>query len=405
MKITNSIVDKLVVPLVSVAGKTAQKRYYDDTLKGFGVRLTSGGTKAFFVEKRIKNKLCRVTIGRYPELTVEMARKNAQKLLDQIAMGIDPITKKQTTQMSEVTLNDVFYDYTLVRKSLKKTTLANYNHFVTKAFSNWGNQPLISITKDMIAKHHKKLGKKNGEAYANLAMRVLRALFNFAAEQYEDSQGNSLIPENPVKRLSQTRAWYRIERRQTFIKSHELTPWYEALNHLLNKTLRDYLLLILFTGLRRQEAATLKWDQIDLKAKTLSVLNIKNHKMHTLPLTDFLFDMLQSREKTCTNEYVFAGTGVAGHIVEPRNQMAKVIQLSGIQFTVHDLRRTFITIAESLDIPSYMLKQLINHKISTDVPTSYIVTDIEQLRKPMQLITDYIMNLMGIKKPRNAISN
>jgi len=53
-------------------------------------------------------------------------------------------------------------------------------------------------------------------------MRLLRALFNFAAGQYENAQGKSLITENPVNRLSQTRAWYRVEARQTFIKSHDL---------------------------------------------------------------------------------------------------------------------------------------------------------------------------------------
>ncbi len=56
-------------------------------------------------------------------------------------------------------------------------------------------------------------------------MRVLRALFNFAAGQYEDAKGHSLIAENPVKRLSQTRAWYRVKRRQTYIKPHELAAW------------------------------------------------------------------------------------------------------------------------------------------------------------------------------------
>ena len=54
MKITNLVVDKLDIPLSDKPGKTAQKRYYDDTIKGFGVRVTSGGTKAFFVEKLIK---------------------------------------------------------------------------------------------------------------------------------------------------------------------------------------------------------------------------------------------------------------------------------------------------------------------------------------------------------------
>ncbi len=121
---------------------------------------------------------------------------------------------------------------------------------------------------------------------ANLAMRLLRALFNFAAGQYEDTQGKSLITENPVKRLSQTRAWYRIERRQSFIKAHELAPWYEGVQQLQSDVLRDYLLLILFTGLRRQEAATLRWDHVDLGAKTLTVLDTKNHESHTLPLSN-----------------------------------------------------------------------------------------------------------------------
>ena len=59
-------------------------------------------------------------------------------------------------------------------------------------------------------------------------MRLLRALFNFAAGQYEDAKGQSLITENPVKRLSQTRAWYRVERRQTYIKPHELAAWHQG---------------------------------------------------------------------------------------------------------------------------------------------------------------------------------
>ena len=404
MKINKSNVEALPIPLVKEAGKTAQKRYYDDNLKGFGVRVTSGGTRAFFVEKLIKKKLCRITLGRYPELTAEMAKNEAKKLLGQIAMGIDPVAEKRTAQMREVTLNDVFNDYLQVRKSLKQTTITNYKQILSKAFSNWGDKPLISITKDKIAKHHEKLGDAHGEAYANLAMRVLRAIFNFAAGQYEDSQGRSLIIENPVKRLSQTRAWYRVERRQTFIKSHELAPWYKGVEQLSNQTLKDYLLLVLFTGLRRQEAATLKFDQVDLIAKTLTIIETKNNESHTLPLSDFLYELLQQRKAVRSNDYVFAGTGAAGHIVEPRKQMAKVTMLSNVQFTVHDLRRTFITIAESLDIPAYALKRLLNHKMTNDVTAGYIVADVERLRKPMQLITDYILKCMGIMKSAEIIT-
>ncbi|HAU0815517.1 TPA: tyrosine-type recombinase/integrase [Legionella pneumophila] len=405
MKITKTAVDKLPIPVSNTQGRTAQKRYYDDTMKGFGVRVTSGGTKAFFVEKQIKNKLSRITLGRYPELTVEMARKEAQKLLGQIAIGVDPVAEKRAEKMREMTLNEVFNDYIQVRKSLKHNTLYNYKKVLGTAFANWINKPFLEITKDKVAKHHKKLGKERGEAYANLAMRLLRALFNFAAGQYEDSQGRSLITENPVKRLSQTRAWYRVERRQSFIRAHELAAWYLGVQQLQSEVLRDYLMLIILTGLRRQEAATLRWDQVDLKAKTLTILDTKNHDAHTLPLSNYLYELLLARSQNKINEYVFPGRGAAGHIIEPRKQMANVTKLSGIHFTVHDLRRTFITIAEGLDVSAYALKRLMNHKMNGDITAGYIVTDVERLRKPMQQITDYFLKCMVVQPSATVYTN
>lgn len=404
MKLRKSDVDDLPIPVATTPGVTAQKRYYDDKTKGFGVRVTSGGTKAFFVEKLIKRKLCRITLGRYPELTVEMARNEAQKLLGQIAMGIDPLAEKRATKMREVTLGEIFADYLHAKKSLKPKTLYDYNRVINIAFAKWRDKPLINITKDKTSRHHEYLGKEHGEAYANLAMRVLRALFNFAAGQYEDAQGKTLITENPVKRLSQTRAWYRIERRQTFIKAHELAPWNQAIQQLENQTLRDYLLLILFTGLRRQEAAKLRWDQVNLQAKTLTITDTKNREAHTLPLSSYLYELLQRRKLTSTSDYVFSGTGIGGYIIEPRKQMAKVIAASEVSFTAHDLRRTFITIAESLDIPAYALKRLLNHKMNNDVTAGYIIADVERLRKPMQQISDYLLKCMGTKQTSNVIA-
>lgn len=78
--------------------------------------------------------------------------------------------------------------------------------------------------------------------------------------------------------------------------------------------------------------------------------------------------------------------------------MAHVTKNSGVHFTVHDLRRTFITIAESLDIPAYALKRLMSHKMSNDVTAGYIIVDVERLRKPMQLVTYYVLKCMGVLK-------
>ena len=169
------------------------------------------------------------------------------------------------------------------------------------------------------------------------------------------------------------------------------------------EVVRDYLLLLLFTGLRRQEAATLKWEQIDFKARTLTVSDTKNHEPLVLPLSDYLLDMLNHRYEEREGDCVFSGEGVGGYLVEPRRQMDKVTKLSGVSFTLHDLRRTFITIAESLDISAYAVKRLVNHKMSGDVTAGYIIADVERLRKPMQKITDYILTVAGVKPKAEVI--
>lgn len=89
------------------------------------------------------------------------------------------------------------------------------------------------------------------------------------------------------------------------------------------------------------------------------------------------------------------------HLVEPKTAVARVVALSGISFTPHDLRRTFITIAEGLDIPAYALKRLLNHKQAGDVTAGYIIPNTERLREPMQRITDFIReHLHGLEKSK-----
>lgn len=107
--------------------------------------------------------------------------------------------------------------------------------------------------------------------------------------------------------------------------------------------------------------------------------------------------MLTDRKLSSSSIYVFNGREDTGYIIEPRKVMDKIIEQSGVEFTPHDLRRTFITIAESLDIPAYALKRLLNHKNKADVTAGYLLIDVERLRKPMQQITDMLVKLMDVK--------
>ena len=389
MRISKTFIDKLKPPAYKPDGKGQQAFYRDSAVPGFGLRITSNGAVSFIIEKRINGKVKRMTLGRYGNLTVEQARSKALELLGKVATGIDPIAEKRANEARSATLIEAFEDYLKTRKDLKQGTVFDYRRSMRTAFSDWQNKALTDITKDMVQIRHQKLGETS-HARANNAMRVLRAVFNHALHKYEDEAGNPVLVSNPVDRLSQSRAWYKLSPKQSIIKLHQLPDWYAATLQLNQHTTRDYLHFILFTGLRKMEAAKLRWDSVDFGDQTFSIPETKNGRIHTLPMSEFLLELLKRRSEERINDYVFPGKTSAEHLVEPRTAVDRVKRLSGLNFSLHDLRRTFITIAESQDISAYALKRLMNHKDKNDVTAGYIVFDVNRLRAPMEEISTYI---------------
>ena len=64
-------------------------------------------------------------------------------------------------------------------------------------------------------------------------------------------------------------------------------------------------------------------------------------------------------------------------------------------FTIHDLRRTFATLAEDAGVRDYTLKRLLNHSGGRDVTAGYYVPDVNALRDPMNKICTHILCLAG----------
>jgi len=162
---------------------------------------------------------------------------------------------------------------------------------------------------------------------------------------------------------------------------------------------RDFLLMALFTGMRRGELMALRWDNVDLTARTLHLPKTKNGDPLNLPLSAFLAELLTERRKQAGDSpFVFPGSGKQGHLMETKKFLLRVSAGSGVSFTLHDLRRTFITIAESLDVPYYALKRLLNHRANGDVTGGYIVVNAERLRGPVELVAARILELANVRR-------
>jgi len=169
------------------------------------------------------------------------------------------------------------------------------------------------------------------------------------------------------------------------------------------------LFLILFTGLRRQEGLKIKLEDTDLNGKTFQVLDTKNNEPLTLPIPKHLFKIIEVRktkiEQTTDSPYLFPSWSKSGHLMEPSKAIAKVIENSGVKFCLHDLRRLFVTTAESMDISAYTIKLLVNHSVNkSDVTAGYTIPDPERLRKAIQRIENRILSLANTQEKGKVIS-
>jgi len=385
IKLTKAVIDKLQIP---APGK--REEYFDSELRGYGVRVTSN-KKSFFVLKREKGKLTRVTLGVYGvEMTPDEARRKAHDIISQLHKGIDVNAEKRKERVRGITLAESLSQYFQTKKSLKPRTIKTYDDLFRLYLNDWLDKPIAEVSKDMVAKRHAQVTQR-GKAAADNLMRTLRAVYNFANELHDDE-----LPQNPVKRLSNTGAWNKVPRRDTVINPQQLPIMFQAINNIQNQTIRDYLLLLLFTGARREEIATLTWKNVDMQARQFTLAVTKNGKPLTLPMSDFIYEIFKSRFELKENDFVFPGNGrgKTGHLVNPQKQMLTIMQDTGVKFSCHDFRRTFASAISGSIVGGYELKRLLNHATrDNDVTAGYVVHSIDTLRTIMQACTDHILGL------------
>lgn len=382
--------------------------YRDDKDLGFCLKVTPAGRKVFQVRKRVKGEEQKttVTIGVHGEITATVARDRAKKIVQQMAAGVNPNevekAKKREAeekkrakllekQAKEITVGRVLSDY-LDTRDLKPGTKYNYRCVVEAYLSDWMTVSLTDIDRDLVLNRYQKIAEENGVGAANNTMRVLRALFAYAEHRYEVDK-KPVVTENPVTYLSKLRAWQKLPRRQTVLTVHQLKPWYEGVMKLEDPTHQDFFVFLLFTGLRKGEAMVLKWPEVDLDNGTVLIRDTKNRRPHMLPLSDFLLEMLKRRSDSRTCDYVFPGK-LKGRMAEPTTLVEQIRTASGITFVPHDLRRTFATVAESLDLSWKTVKSILNHKMDDDVTAGYVISEAERLRSAMQRISDTLREII-----------
>jgi integrase len=141
---------------------------------------------------------------------------------------------------------------------------------------------------------------------------------------------------------------------------------------------------------------------VDLVERIIRIRRVrtKGDRKLNLPMSDLVHDLLVARRAVGTEgPHVFPGDGEKGYIAEPRYPLGEIFKATGIYVSAHDLRRTYLDIAEATDMSAYALKALVNHAAGGDVTAGYLGMGVDRLREPAQRVADRIKALCNIPPP------
>lgn len=402
IKLTKTAVEALTLPAQGYA------IHWDSEIPGFGVRVTSGGVKSYILQARIRGREKRITLARCNDISADTARKRAMQLRGEISGGGDPVARRQRERMESVSLEKAFEDY-LMTKDLRPRTEHDMRRVLTEAFDDWRKKPVTRITRPMVERRYLDRAERS-KARANVAFRYLRAVLNLAITRYRDAEGKPVLPENPVRALTEARLWRRVGRRRTVLTPDDLKAWVPAILSLgepprrqagegklkpklrHGEVIRDLLLFLALTGARKSEAFGLKKSDVDLRRGVVVFRDTKNRTDHELPLTKPLREILARRIEKGSGEHVFASPHDGRPVANLRYSLERVRADTGLRFALHDLRRLAATSLERLGVPTFTVKAILNHLTAvSDVTGGYVQVDQPMKQAALEKLSDFIL--------------
>jgi integrase len=374
MKLTDAAVQRLKPP------DKGQVDYWDELQPGFGLRISFGGSKTWLCQRRILKegawKQTRITLGRYPAMTLAEARERARLTMQQVSEGKDPrgMARRDKAAMEEASrqtfkiVGELFMRQWVKRMKRRSSTEKEYRRALFGPdVTDWQDRPVSSFTR---AEIRAKLEEVVDRApyQSNRLRAYLRRFFGWCWE-------NDRIEIDPTAGIKPLAAEVSRDR---VLSAEEIVALLVALEE-AETVMAPVFKLLLLTGQRREEIVSLRWSEVkDLEGDDprieLPEKRTKNHRKHIVPLAPQAVAILakqpriRNREDGGLSDFVFTVTGntaVSGISKAKRmvdGGMADALGQKLEPWRIHDLRRTVTThMNEKLGIEPHIVEAAVNH--------------------------------------------
>lgn len=373
--------------------QNGRRAVHDTKTTGLSLRITPTGTKTFSLFRRVKGgEPFRVTLGRYGNggITIDQARRLAGNINAKAAEGVN-VAEVRRAHRAERTLDELFAEY-LERhaKSQKRTWAEDQQRFKQYLAKPLGRKKLSAINRAAIASVHSVITNDGRPVVANRVLALVSSIFGRAVEW-------GLVDNNPAKGIRRNRETSR----ERFLQADELPRFFKALAAEPNDVIRDYILLSLLTGARRENVLSMRWKDVSLPRTEWDIARTKNGTAQTIPLSAEAVAILVRRAKDAQKGaiFVFPGNGKSGHLSEPKKGWKRILERAAIEdLRIHDLRRSLGSWQAKTGASLAIIGKSLNHK-NAQTSAIYARLDHEPVRKSVARATAAMLKAGGLKSP------
>lgn len=333
--------------------KSHGKRYevFDTHVPGLAIRVSASGRKTFTLYYRHRGRMRRIGLGRYPDVSLEKARKLAIQQRGRILDGADPAGEKQAEHAHDDHTVQALYELYRSRKEKVLRSWSEVRRIMEKeVLPRWRHRRVADIRRRDVRELVEEKAQ-TAPIQGNRVLERISALFTFAVDQDWIEANPAWRIKKPGQERSRDRVLTRDELRELWSALHETEAKHAdgSPKPRLSQTLNDVFLVMLLTAQRCGEVCQMQWSEVDLDTGWWLIPGdvAKNHDPHRVPLTAMALEILKRRAGAKKAAAILCKGGVSFH------------------FRAHDLRRTAASYMGEAGVDRFHIAHVLNHRSVT----------------------------------------
>jgi integrase len=379
--------------------KPKESRYVVTDARGLVLEVFPTGGMLWHYRYRLNGKRERVTLGRYPALSLKLARAERDKRETMVALGQSPAEQKRLAKVAAADATTVAefgerFFREIVAKDRADLTIPR-RYFDKAIVPAIGAKPVRDVTTEDVRAIIWRKKDEGFDAAAGQIRGVLKRLFDYATTA-------GLVTTNPVLALPM-RHVHKSKARERALSGDEIKVFLTAaFESNIRRQFKIGLHLILLTMVRKSELLLARWAHVDFDAAEWSIPaeHSKTGKPHVVYLSSQAVALFKELHALAGgSELVMPGRGsLTKPFAHNAINNALKVALAGQSipaFTVHDLRRTASTLLHENGWPSDVVEKALNHTIGGVRGVYNRAEYATQRREMLQQWADTIDSLMS----------